>query len=178
MKRIYAPIILLFLTVGALAQVKNIITKSKISFEIKNLGIKTNGTVSGLQGDIQFDPAHLNTSVIEVTADANTINTDNDSRDTHIKSDEFFDVAHFPKIAMKSVSFKHKSGNNYIGQFMLTLKDKTKQLDVPFSYIETGNTAALKGTLKLNRLDFGVGGSSLVLADDVVVTIEVEIAKS
>lgn len=177
MKRIYAPIILMLLAVGAFAQVKNTITKSGIVFEIKNLGINTGGSISGLQANIQFDAAHLNASVIEATADVNTINTDNDARDTHLKSEEFFDVAHFPKITMKSVSIKHKSGDKYEGQFNVTMKDKTKQFTVPFTYTETGNTAAIKGTLKLNRLDFGVGGSSLVLSDEVVVTIEVEFNK-
>jgi polyisoprenoid-binding protein YceI len=176
MKRI-APIILMLLAVSTFAQVKTTVTKSTITFAIKNLGINTGGSISGLQANIQFDAAHLNASVIEASADVNTINTDNDARDTHLKSEEFFDVAHFPKITMKSVAIKHKSGDKYEGQFNLTMKDKTKQFTVPFTYIETGNTAAIKGTLKLNRLDFGVGGSSLVLSNEVVVNIEVEFNK-
>jgi polyisoprenoid-binding protein YceI len=177
MKRIFAPIVLLLLTVSASAQIKTTVTKSKITFEIKNLGIKTAGSIGGLQANIQFDPANLNATVIEATIDPNTINTDNDARDTHLKSDEFFDVAHFPKITMKAVSVKHKSGDKYEGQFNLTLKDKTKLIDVPFTYTETGNTIAIKGSFKLNRLDFGVGGSSLVLSDEVIVSVELEMVK-
>jgi polyisoprenoid-binding protein YceI len=178
MKILFSPIILLFLAFNGFTQVKTNITKSKITFQIKNLGIGTGGSLGGLQASIQFDPTHLNTSVIEATADANTINTDNDTRDSHLKSDEYFDVARFPKITMKSVSFKHKSGDNYVGQFNLIMKDRTKQFDVPFTYIETGNTTAIKGTFKLNRLDFGVGGSSLVLSNEVTVIIELEATKS
>ena len=177
MKRIIAPVILLLLVANAFAQVKTTITKSNITFEIKNLGIKTSGTIGGLQADIQFDPAHLNTASIEATADVKTVNTNNDSRDEHLRTDEFFDVARFPKITIKSVSFKHKSGDKYEGQFNLTLKDKTKLIDLPFTYTENGAAVSIKGSFKLNRLDFGVGGSSLVLSDDVVVNIEVEIAK-
>lgn len=177
MKRIFAPIILLFLTAGALAQVKTTITQSKITFQIKNLGINTSGSIGGLQAVVQFDPAHLNTSLIDATADVNTIDTDNDTRDTHLKSEEFFDVVHFPKITMKSVSFKHKNGDNYIGQFNLVMKDRTRQFDVPFTYTETGNTAAFKGTLKLDRTDFGVGSKSMILSSDVTVIIEVELVK-
>src|SRR5471032_2035292 len=111
MKRIAPILMLLLLAAGAFAQVK--VTKSKISFEIKNLGIKMGGTIGGVQvTNMQFSPANLNTSIIEATADVNTIETENDTRNDHLKSDEFFDMAHYPKIAMKSVSFKHKSGNN------------------------------------------------------------------
>ena len=64
-----------------------------------------------------------------------------------------------------------------MGAFNVTLKDKTKQLDLPFTYTENGSTATFNGTLKLNRLNFGVGSSSLVLSNDVTVTIQAEIGK-
>ena len=88
------------------------------------------------------------------------VNTDNDARDKSLKSDEFFDTPHFPKITMRSVSFKHKSGNKYTGQFNITIKDKTKLFEIPFTYTETGSSAVIKGGFKLNRLDFGIGDST------------------
>ncbi|MEO8886757.1 MAG: YceI family protein [Mucilaginibacter sp.] len=176
MKKIAALIITtLFLINIVAAQTK--ITRALISFQIKNLGINTTGTIGTMQANIQFDPANLNTSTIEGSADVKSINTDNDTRDEHLRSDEFFDVARFPKLVMKSVSFKHKSGNNYVGQFNVTMKDKTKAFDVPFSYVVNGNTGTFKGSFKLNRMDFGVGSSSLVLSNDVTVTIEIDTAK-
>ena len=74
----------------------------------------------------------------------------------------------YPKIILKSVSFKHKSGSNYVGQFNLTIKDKTKQVEIPFTY----NDGSFKGQFKLNRRDYGVGGGSLIMSDEVEVTIE------
>lgn len=177
MKRIFAPIILLFLTAGALAQVKTTVTKSKITFQIKNLGINTGGSIAGLQTSILFDPAHLNTSIIEAIADVNTINTDNDTRDEHLKSDSYFDAAKYPRITIKSVSIKHKSGNNYTGTFNLTIKDKTNPVEIPFTYTETGNNAVFKGSLKIKRTDYGVGDKSLIMSNDVTVLIEVDTTK-
>jgi polyisoprenoid-binding protein YceI len=177
MKRI--PLIISFLIISiatAFAQGATV-TKSSIKFQIKNLGINTGGTIGGLKATIQFNPAQLATSSIEATADVATINTDNDERDQHLRSADFFEVQRYPHITMKSVSFKRKSGANYVGTFNVTIKDKTKQLDVPFTYTENGNTAAITGTVKLNRLDFGVGGSSLVLSNDVTATITVEMNK-
>lgn len=175
MKKLLPLIAILFFTIPAFSQVK--VTKAKITFQIKNLGINTNGFFGNMQANIQFDPAALATSTIEATVDVNSINTDNDTRDEHLRSDEFFDAAKYPKITMKSVSLKHKSGNNYSGQFSLTMKQHTKKFDVPFTYIASASSGSFKGSFKLNRLDFGVGEKSLVLGNDVTVSIEVETAK-
>lgn len=177
MKRITLIIPLLILATIAFAQ-KTAINKASIKFQIKNLGINTGGSFNSLQANVQFTPDKLESSTIEAILDVNSIDTDNDLRDQHLRSDEYFDVAKYPKITMKSVSFKHKSGDNYTGQFNLTIKDKTKTFEIPFTYIATDNTATFKGGLKLNRLDFGVGGKSLVLSNDVSVSIEVEAGKS
>ena len=175
MKKLLPLIAFLFFITTVFAQVK--VTKAKITFQIKNLGINSNGFFGNMQANIQFDPNALTTSSIEATAEVNSINTDNDTRDEHLRSDEYFDAAKYPKITMKSVSFKHKSGNNYTGQFNVTMKDKTKAFEVPFTYIPTANSATFKGSFKLNRIDFGVGEKSLVLSNDVTVSIEVETAK-
>jgi len=178
MKRI--PLTLSFIAFSiaiAFAQSPATVTKANIKFQIKNLGINTGGVLGGVKATVVFNPAQLATSSIEATADVTTINTDNDERDVHLKSADFFDVQRYPRITMKSVSFKHKSGANYVAKFNLTIKDKTKQLDVPFTYNENGNNAVLTGTVKLNRLDFGVGGSSLVLSNDVTTTITLELNK-
>ncbi|MFD0751128.1 YceI family protein [Mucilaginibacter calamicampi] len=178
MKRIPLIALIIIFSVGlGFAQGGSTVTRSGIKFQIKNLGINTGGTIGGVKATIHFNPAQLETSSIEATADVATINTDNDERDTHLKSADFFEVQRYPHITMKSVSFKHKSGANYVGRFNVTIKDKTKPFDVPFTYTENGNTAAITGTLKLNRLDFGVGSSSLVLSNDVTATITVEMNK-
>ncbi len=138
------------------------------------MGIAVDGAIGDLQANVQFNPANLQTSTVEASVDVNTINTDNSSRDEHLKSEDFFDIAHYPKITLKSVLFKHKSGNNYTGSFNLTIKNKTKLVEVPFIFTQKGNEMAFKGSFKLNRLDFGIGDSSLVLSDEVTVNIDAE----
>jgi polyisoprenoid-binding protein YceI len=177
MKKIIAPVlILIFIIVSAFVQV-NPVTKSSIQFQIKNLGINTGGSIGGLQANIQLNPAQLNTSLIEATVATNTINTDNDKRDEHLRGEDYFNIAKYPAITLKSVSIKSKGGNKYVGKFNLTVKDKTKQLDIPFTYTDAGTTASLNGTFKINRLDFGVGSSSMVLGNEVTVIIAAEVSK-
>ncbi|MHB8208192.1 YceI family protein [Mucilaginibacter sp.] len=178
MNKKYLPLLfLLFAMNFAIAQVKYTLTKATVTFQIKNMGINTSGNINDVQTNILFDAANLGSSSIEASANVKTINTDNDMRDEHLRGDSFFDVATYPKITMKSVAIKHKSGNNYVGQFNVTIKNKTHLLDVPFTYIENGNTADFSGVLKLKRTDFDIGGSSMVLSDDVTVNIDVAASK-
>lgn len=177
MKRIVALIIPLLVIVNLATAQKVVILKNTIKFQLKNLGINTGGTINGLQATMVFSPDKLETSTIEAVLDVKSINTDNDLRDSHLRSDEFFDAAKYPNIIMKSISFKHKSGDKYVGQFNITIKDKTKTFDVPFTYTTADNTATFKGGLKLNRLDFNIGGKSLVLGNEVSVSIKVQIAR-
>jgi polyisoprenoid-binding protein YceI len=178
MKKISPFIILMLIATVSFAQVKQqTVTKSAITFHIKNLGITVDGIFSGFKGDIKFDPANLAGSSIEASVETNTIDTDNGTRNDHLKSDSYFDAAKYPAITMKSVSFKHNSGNKYTGTFNLTIKDKTNTVTVPFTFAETGNSGEFKGNLQIKRTDYGVGGRSLVMSDDVKIDIDVTTTK-
>ncbi|MFD0765747.1 YceI family protein [Mucilaginibacter lutimaris] len=172
MKNIIAAIALLIVSTGAFAQ--NNITKAKISFELKNLGIKTGGIIGGVQGNVAFDPNKLATSKIEATADVNTINTDNDMRDEHLKRDDYFDAEKYPKMSLSSVSFKKTKANSFTGVFNLTIKGITKAVEVPFVYAATSAGNVFKGSFKINRKDFKIGGNSMTMSDDVTVNFEAE----
>jgi polyisoprenoid-binding protein YceI len=178
MKKIYPVLLFILFTTLAFAQVKQqTVTKSAVTFHIKNLGITVDGILGGFKGDIKFDPANLAGSTIEASVETNTIDTDNGTRNDHLKSDSYFDAAKYPAITMKSVSFKHNSGNKYTGTFNLTIKDKTNTVTVPFTFAETGNSAEFKGNLQIKRTDYGVGGRSLVMSDDVKIDIDVTTTK-
>jgi polyisoprenoid-binding protein YceI len=174
MKKLPLLMMALVLTHIAIAQVKHTVTKANISFQVKNMGINTGGVVETIHADINFNKDKPETSTIEATADAASINTDNEMRDNHLKKEEYFDVAKYPKITMKSTAIKHKSGNNYLATFNVTIKDKTKTVDVPFTYTANGASATFKGSFKIKRTDFGIGNSSMVLADEVTITLEVQ----
>ena len=158
----------------AIAQIKHALTKATVTYKIKNMGINTSGTIGGIQVIIDFSEDKPELSRIEATADAATLNSDNDMRDNHIKSADYLDVAKYPKITFKSTTIKHKSGNNYTGTFNVTIKDKTKPIDIPFTYIVNGTSAGFKGSFKMLRTDFGIGDKGLVLANELTVDIAIE----
>lgn len=178
MKKICPFLIFILFATVSFAQIKQqTVTKSAVTFHIKNLGITVDGIIAGFKGDIKFDPANLATSSITASVETNTIDTDNGTRNDHLKSDSYFDAPKYPVITMKSVSFKHNGGNKYTGTFSLTIKDRTNTVTVPFTYAETGNNAELKGGFQIQRTDYDIGGHSMVMSNDVKIDLDVTTTK-
>src|SRR5579872_3090785 len=119
MKRFFVFMLLVSAICTSALYALSSVTKSAITFEIKNMGITTGGSIGGLVTKVHFNPANLNVSTLEASVEVAMINTDNSAKDEHLRSEDFFDAARYPKISLKSVAFKHKSGNNYVGTFTL-----------------------------------------------------------
>lgn len=161
----------------AFAQADQKVISSAVTFQIKNMGINTEGKFGGLKATINFDKNNLDKSSIEATIETKTLDSDNSLRDNHLKKEDYFDVEKYPEIKMKSVSINSLKGDNYNGVFDVTIKSKTKRIKVPFTYTENGNKASFKGNFTINRTDFDIGGKSMVLANNANVAIAVETTK-
>lgn len=159
------------------AQEAQKVTSSAVIFKIKNMGIAAEGKFGGLKATISFDKDQPDKSSIEASVDTRTLDSDNSLRDNHLKKEEYFDVEKYPEITMKSVSITHQKNENYTGIFDLTIKDKTKRIKVPFTYTENGNNASFSGSFTVNRSDFNLGGKSMVLADDALVSVTLATTK-
>lgn len=130
------------------------------------------GTITNMQGIINFDKANLNSSVFDVTVTVNTINTKSEKRDTHLKKEDFFETDKWPTIRFKSTKITDQdSVFTVIGN--LTIKDITKQLVVPFTIIETDSTFTFSGSHVINRIDYNVGVdyNSFMIKDEITVNV-------
>jgi len=147
---------------------------SKVHFVIDNFGIATGGDFKGLTGTIKFDPAQPTAGEFDVTVDANTIDTDIESRDNHLRRSEYFDVKNYPRISFKSTKITKANKDGYLYMFgNITIKGVAKEVNFPFTAKAQNGGYLFDGTFKLNRRDFGVGGSSLSLSDNVTVTLSI-----
>jgi polyisoprenoid-binding protein YceI len=164
----------MIIAAGAHAQVKHTVTKSSVTYQIKNMGFNTEGKFGEVKADINFDKAHPESSSINALVEVSSLNSDNEMRDNHLKGADYFDAARYPQITMKSVSVKPGKANTYTGIFALTIKGKTKEITMPFTYAENGNASTFNGSFTLKRSDFGIGGKSMMMADDARVTINVQ----
>ena len=172
---IFIGIFIVFVEVSG--QTKKTFESTRISFVIKNAGLNVNGSIGGLEGTMTIDSTSQLISKIEGTLDANTILTGINLRDNHLKKKDYFNVKDFPRIIMTSTEIKKIGRRKYTGVFDLTVKDITKKVTVPFSLSETGNIYKLNGEFSINRLDYGLGESSIVLSDNVTITLEVSAVK-
>jgi len=173
MKKIVLLLIIVLTGDLAIAQYKPVDNGSTIQFKIKNFGINTGGSFTGLQGNIRFDINHLNDANFEVSIDANTINTGIEMRDNHLRADTYFDVKNYPRIHFVStkVTSSAESGTLFIfGK--LTIKNQTKDISFPFTVAPTKDGYLFNGTFNINRRDFEVGGSS-VISDNLEVQLSI-----
>lgn len=153
------------------------VVSSNVSFKIKNAGFNVDGKFGALTATIVFDETKNSGNSIDATIDTKTINTGNGTRDGHLKKEEYFDVEKFPKIQMKATLFGKETNGTFRGYFKLKIKDKTKDVVVPFSFAQKDGKGTFKGTFIINRLDYGVGESSMILSDNATITIEVNVLK-
>jgi polyisoprenoid-binding protein YceI len=141
---------------------------------IKNFGIKTGGDFKGLKGNIKFYPANPTASSFDVTVDAGTVDTDNESRDGHLKKEEYFDVEKYKTIEFKStkVMFSKVAGRFYM-YANVTIKGVTKPVEFGFAATAKNGGYVFDGEFQINRRDFGVGGTSVSMSDKLTVSLSV-----
>lgn len=193
MKSIKSTLALLFLLLSSsFAQTEWAFDKShsKIGFSITHMVIsETEGSFSNFDGKVVSFGDSFENAILEFTVDINSINTDNEKRDNHLKSPDFFDSAKYPDMVFKSSSFKKVDDKNYKLLGQLTIKDVTKEieLDIVFNGIVDdpwGNTRAgfkLKG--ELNRFDYGLTWNNLlemgglVVGETVTISSNIELIK-
>jgi polyisoprenoid-binding protein YceI len=163
---------------------------SEVLFKIKHLMVtNVTGQFSSFEGTVEAENDDFSNAKIQFTADVNSISTNNEQRDQHLKAADFFEADKYPEVKFISTGFKKKSNEDYELAGDLTIKGITKQvmLKVEFSGIVQdpwGNTKAgfsLNG--KINRKDFGLtfhavtetGG--VLLSDEVKLLAEVQLQK-
>lgn len=185
MKKLFIACAALGLSLGSMAQSniwKTDNSHSNVKFSVTHLVVSdVEGNFKAYAGTIQSAKPDFTDAVIDFTVDIASINTDNESRDKHLKSDDFFNAEKYPQMKFKSTSFKKVSGNKYVLEGDLTIRDVTKKVkfDVVFGGIikdPWGNTkAGFKATGAINRFDYNLKWNTLTEAGGAVVGKEVTI---
>ena len=160
---------------------------SRVGFSVTHLQLsEVEGRFGDYQGTINWDAEKPANSKIKFTVKADSIDTDNDRRDGHLKSPDFFDTAKYPTLTFETTSVEALSGNKYALTGDLTMHGVTKRITVPATIRgpvdAMGNGSLSLGfstTFKVNRFEYGVGagwkgGSDKVVGHDVFVSIKGE----
>lgn len=155
---------------------------SKIGFSVSHMVITdVEGNFKEFDGKIESSGDTWENAKIEFTADIASIDTDNEKRDEHLRSDDFFNSEKFPKLSFVGKSFKKVDGNEYKLVGDLTIRDVTKEVELEVEHNGTvvdpwGNTKAgfdLEG--EINRFDYNLKWSKALETGGLVVGKDVKI---
>lgn len=176
--------VLVFTTLSLTAQTNWSVDKShsKVGFSVSHLVIsEVEGYFKDYDAEIITKGDDFSTAVIDFTVNTKSIFTDDEKRDNHLRSDDFFNVEKFPKMIFKGKSLKKIANNKYKLTGDLTIRDITKQvvLDVEYNGIikdPWGNTkAGFKITGEINRFDYNLKWNTVMETGGLVVGKEVDL---
>jgi len=162
---------------------------SEVQFKVKHLVISTvTGSFKSFEGNLETDNEDFTGAKIQFSLDVNSLDTNQEQRDAHLKSPDFFDAEQYPKITFVSTAFT-KDGEDYTLTGDLTIKDVTKPVTLTVEHGGLagdfyGNTkAGFEITGKINRKEFGLTwdgvteAGSIVVGEDIKLLINVQFAK-
>jgi len=159
-------------------------SKSRIVFVGRQMGAASKGWFEKFTASIHFDPKNLAASKAEVLIDVASAYTGNQDIDAEMRKEKWFDVARFPTARFVTTAIRAKGENVYEASGTLTIRNITRNIVLPFKVALTGGgkMAKVTGELTIKRTEFGIGrgewGATRIVADEVIIQIEVVAAKS
>jgi polyisoprenoid-binding protein YceI len=167
---------------------------SSVGFAIRHIVTTTNGSILIDSGFVNLQNTTGAKMFFQI--DVNTINTQSEKRDEHLKAGDFFDVAKYPKMTFEATDVMKDTmamGDfAYVAKGKLTIKGITKEIFVPFNYMgksemtesfldKDGKEVTLysavvgfEGKLKISRKDFKIGEEGAGLGDEVTINFTIE----
>lgn len=162
---------------------------SEANFKVRHMMSSVTGSFNDFKATVSLDRENPAASSVDFTINTASIDTDNENRDKHLKSADFFEVDKYPTIAFKSTKIAPAGKDSYKVTGNLTIRDVTKVVTLPVTFLGFGKDpwgnerAGFEIETTLNRKDFGLNWNKaldqggFLLADDVKVTISLEAVK-
>lgn len=156
-------------------------THSDVAFQVRHFLTPVRGEFNDFDGVVVYDPEDPAASRVEVTVQAASIDTDNERRDGHLRSDDFFAAETHPTLTFKSKKVEQGAdGLAVTGD--LTIRGVTKEVTVPVEVLGVmGDKAGFSTRFVIDRLDYGVSWNNVldqggaVLGDEVTIDLNFEL---
>ena len=160
---------------------------TSVGFDIQHLGLsRVQGRFDTKSGLIVADPNDLSKSSVAFTAQVASIDTNVAPRDADLRSANYFDADKYPTLTFQSTQIR-KSGDHYVAEGQLTIKDVTRPVSIPFRYYgpiqdpwHATRIGIVADPIVIHRDDFGVGSDAKLpngspeLSNDVTVLLSAE----
>ncbi|MEJ7769135.1 MAG: YceI family protein [Chitinophagaceae bacterium] len=163
---------------------------SNVKFAVTHMVVtETEGNFKLFDGSMEHTKPDFSDAKVEFSVDVASIDTDNEKRDKHLKSDDFFNAEKYPAMKFVSTSFTPSGGNKYKLAGNLTIRDVTKPITFDVTYGGSVNErggvkSGFKAKSTINRFDYNLKwdkateAGGLVVSKEVDITVNVELKKS
>jgi len=186
--RIALTVAVLFASLSAVAQTstwKIDPNHSTAQFTVRHMGLSNvTGTFNKVTGTADMDDKDLTKSSVDAVIDVASVDTRVEARDKDLRSDHFFDVAKYPTLTFQSKKITRSSDGKTQMTGDLTMHGVTREvtfdLDGPSDAIKDSGGGMKRGasaTGMVKRSDFGINGAKTAVADEVKITLDVEMSK-
>ncbi len=163
-----------------------------INFSVKHFFTPVNGTFRDYQIDLTFDPDAPETSSVKVSIDVASVDTNNERRDNHLRSPDFFDAETYPSMVFESTSIRQVGPNQLMATGHLTIKETTKEIDLAINILGVTDlppemqemlggavqVAGFEASTLIDRREFEVGvanwAQTMIVGGDVNISIALE----
>lgn len=132
------------------------------------------------RADIRFDPNNLDASSVQVTIETASASTGSSVQENALESADWFNSAASPNATFRATEFRRR-GDGYVARGELTIRGRSRNVDLPFTLAIDGNNASMNGSVTIDRRDFDIGkdaeGDDSV-SREVTVTVRVEATRA
>ncbi len=163
---------------------------SELQFKIKHLMISNvSGALKNFHAEVETEEEDFSTAKINLVAEMDSISTNNEQRDAHLRNSDFFEVEKYPELKFRSTKVEKTGSDIFALHGELTLKGITKPVKLNVEFNGTtkdpwgGERAGFVVTGKIKRADWGVSFNSaletggVMLGDEVKINSEIELVK-
>jgi polyisoprenoid-binding protein YceI len=155
---------------------------SEVQFKVKHMMISTvTGYFNSFDASVETEGDNFTTAKVQFTADLKSISTNNEQRDAHLRSEDFFDAENHPQVKFVSTKLEKVSDDEYSLEGDLTIRGTTKHLKLNVEYggmaVDPWGNTRVGFTVngKINRKEFGLHWNGLTEAGGIVVSDEVRL---
>ncbi|MCL6473526.1 MAG: YceI family protein [Firmicutes bacterium] len=154
---------------------------SSLVFRVKHMNTAyVYGMFTSMKGTVVVDEANPARSSINIEVDADSVNTNNQQRDNHLRSPDFFNTRQFPTITFRSTEIRRVNANTVQVRGDLTMRGVTRPITANVTLTGKGKNAqgrdiiGFETTFTIRRSEFGIRYGLPGLGDDVRVTLSIE----
>lgn len=155
---------------------------SRFGFVVRHMGFsKVRGSFESFEGSVRMVDGDLATLEATAQADADSVTTQDEKRDAHLRSEDFFHVEKYPHLTFESTEVKNVEGDGFTLVGDLTIHGVTKTVEFQAVHLGTGQDpwggtrAAFEAETTINRKDFGLNWNTVLEAGGVLVSEDVRI---